>query len=127
MSRPASTRSLGALVALLALAACDNPGSPLNASGIGGGIGHADPALVTACTQHADQVYNQRNRAEIYTPQSSVNSPFSANYIPGMTDRGLSTQYAHESMIRDCVRNTGTETSRTVPPSDSTPGPVVRP
>jgi hypothetical protein len=127
MSRPA-LHPLGALLAVLAVAGCNNPESPLNATGgIGGGLGKANPAVVTACTQRADQVYDQRNRAEIYSPQSSVNSPYSANYIPGMTDRGLSTKYAHDSMIRDCVRNTGTETNRTVPPANSATGPVVRP
>ncbi len=111
---------LAALLACLSLAACQGGSVPLGSGGgigaIGGGLGNADAATRTACTQHAEQVYDLRNRAEIYTPQSSVNSPYSGNYNPGATERGLSDQYARNSMIRDCVRNTGTETSREVPP-----------
>ena len=124
---PARIGTAGLLFACLLLGACNFQGFPLNANGgIGGGIGNADPATRAACTQSAERVYNVRNRAEIYAPQSSVNAPFSANYGAGSTDRGLSDQYARDAMIRDCVRNTGTETNRAVPPAPGT-GPVVRP
>ncbi|MDR3536190.1 MAG: hypothetical protein P4L71_06790 [Acetobacteraceae bacterium] len=119
---------LAALFGCLALLACQNgsasPGGGIGS--IGGGLGNADAATRAACTQHAEQVYDQRNRAEIYMPQSSVNSPYSGNYNPGATDRGLSDLYARNSMIRDCVRNTGTETSRDVPPQQDS-GAVTRP
>ncbi len=116
-----------ALFACLAVAACQGSQAPLIAGGgIGGGIGPTDASTRAACAQHAEEVYNQRNRADIYAPQSSVNAPYSANYNPGSTDRGLSEQFAHSAMIRDCVRNTGTETNRDVPPPPST-GAVNRP
>ena len=119
---------LGILSACLLLGGCNYQGLPLNANGgIGGGLGNADPATRAACTQSAERVYNVRNRGDIYAPQSSVNAPFSANYGAGSTERGLSDQYAREAMIRDCVRNTGTETNRSVPPTPRTPSPVARP
>jgi hypothetical protein len=108
----------------LALAGCQGDPPPPIASG--GATSRSDAATQAACRQHADQVYDQRNRGDIYAPQSSVNTPFSANYNPGVTTRGLSDLYSRESLIRDCVRNTGTETNRTVAPSPGT-GAVVRP
>ena len=47
------------------------------------------------------------------TRSAAANSPYSANYTPGVVDRGLPQRYGHENMVRDCVRNTGTETDRT--------------
>jgi hypothetical protein len=127
MRRAVPISSLAALLACAVLAGCgDNPQAPLVARGIGGGIGSTDASTLAACDQHADQVYDQRNRADIYQPQSSVNSPFSGNYVPGITNRGLSDQYARNAMIRDCVRNTGTQTSRSVPVPPSTE-PAIKP
>jgi hypothetical protein len=127
MSRRLPAAMSVGLLACLALAACDNPRSPFEfgSRGIGGGLGNADPATRVACTERAEQIYNQRNRADIYTPQSSINAPFSGSYQPGTTDHGLSDRYAQDAMIRDCVRNTGTETGRVLP-SAPEPGPAVR-
>jgi hypothetical protein len=109
--------------ACLMLAACqDAPAPPVAANG----AGRSDAATQAACRAHADQVYDERNRADIYAPLSSVNTPYSANYTPGVTNRGLADLYARDSLIRDCVRNTGTETSRDVPPPPAT-GAVNRP
>ena len=36
----------------------------------------------------------------------------SSNYVPGMPDRRLADLHEHQELINDCVRNTGTETSR---------------
>ena len=76
------------------------------------GQARADAETVAACREHADEVYNRNNRDTIYTI-SNRDAPYSANYTPGVTDRGLSQLFAHDSMVRDCVRNTGTETNRT--------------
>ena len=57
---------------------------------------------------------NQRNRQyrdQIYTITNTA-VPFSAAYAPGVTDSGLAARYAHDNMVSDCVRNTGTETDR---------------
>jgi hypothetical protein len=113
------------LVLLLSvLAACDGP-APLPASG----QARADAQTVAACRQRADDVYNMRHRDTIYAPPSDVNTPFSANYAPGSEDRGLSQLFERDSMMSDCVRNTGAEGNRTpeqgAPPPP--PGPVARP
>lgn len=127
MSRPALCALPVGLLACVLVVGCENPRLPFNlgSGSIGGGIGNADPGTRAACTQRADQIYNQRNRAAIYAPQSSVNAPFSANYLPGRPDSGLSDRYAYDAMIRDCVRNTGSETSRDTPPAPAN-RPVAR-
>ena len=71
----------------------------------------ADAATLAACREHANEVYDRTHRDTIYTI-SNRDSPFSANYQPGVTDRGLSQLFSQQNMVRDCVRNTGTETSR---------------
>ena len=106
MSRP-----MVVLLPMLILAQCTPP--PLV------GQSRADAETLAACRGHADEVYNRTRRDSIYTI-SSRDTPFSANYTPGVTDRGLAQRFDHEKLIRDCVRNTGTETNRStsdVPPS----------
>ncbi len=109
---------------LALLAACAAPGPQP-----GSGQARADAATVAACRQRADEVYNMRHRDTIYAPPSDVNTPFSANYAPGEEDRGLSQVFERDSMMSDCVRNTGVEGDRT--PEQGTlpagPGPVARP
>ena len=90
-----------------ALAACAGPSR--------GPQAEADAATRAACQQRAEQVYDQQNRAEIYSPQSQVNTPYSANYAPASSGRGLSDLFVHERMVSDCVRNTGTGTERSPP------------
>lgn len=87
----------------VALSACGAPQ---------GGQAQADAATRAACQQRANQAYDQQNRGEIYSPTANVNTPFSANYLPGQADRGLSDLFAHDRMINDCIRNTGTGTER---------------
>ena len=86
------------------------------------GQARADAATLAACREHADAVYDRNNRDTIYTI-SSRDTPYSANYTPGVTDRGLAQRFDHENMVRDCVRNTGTETDRapTPEPAPTTP------
>jgi hypothetical protein len=89
------------------------------------GQAQADSQTRAACEKRANQVYDQQNRAEIYSPQSQVNSPYSANWTPDVTNRGMSDLFAHDRLVSDCVRNTGTGTDRTVPtavsPTAATP------
>jgi hypothetical protein len=113
-----SSLRLGMLMTcLVALSACEAPPT--------GGQARADAATRTACEQRANQVYDQQNRGEIYSPQSQVNTPYSANYAPAGTDRGLSELFAHDRMVSDCVRNTGTGTDRS--PSAPPAVPLVAP
>ncbi len=102
-----NSRQLAAITLSLALAGCTSGGG-----GTGSGNSLTDAQTRAACRQRADQVYEQQNRGAIYSPQSGVNTPSSASYAPGVTDRGLADLFAHDTMIRDCVRNTGAETDR---------------
>ncbi len=103
------------LLPALALAHCAPPPPPT-------GQARADAATLSACREHADQVYDRNNRNSIYTI-TNRDLPFSGNYVPGVTDRGLAQRYARDNMVRDCVRNTGTETDRspTTSPPPATP------
>jgi hypothetical protein len=92
------------LLPALGLAYCAPPPPPT-------GQARADAATLAACREHADQVYDRNHRDTIYTI-SNRDLPFSSNYNPGVTDRGLAQRYARDNMVRDCVRNTGTETDR---------------
>jgi hypothetical protein len=89
------------------LAGCAQP--PLT------GQAAADAQTRAACRQRADQAWEVQNRAQIFAPSSTVNSPYSTNYLPGDTNKGLSELFAHDRMVSDCVRNTGTGTDRTPP------------
>lgn len=76
------------------------------------GQAQADAETQAACRQRAEEVYNQQNRAQIYSPSPSVNTPYSANYLPNQTDRGLSQLFVHDKMVSECVRNNGTGAER---------------
>lgn len=102
--------SIGLLLGAIALSGCD--GAPPS------GQARADAATQAACRQRAEQAYEQQNRGQIYSPQSQVNMPYSANYVPDVPNRGLSDVFAHDRMVSDCVRNTGTGAQRP-PPSPS--------
>ncbi len=76
------------------------------------GQSQADAETRAACRARAEEAYDVQNRAEIYSPAVPVNTPYSANYVPGMSDRGLSDLFVHERMVSDCIRNTGTGAER---------------
>jgi len=104
----------GALVlsaCCLGLAACSFGGPPP-----GSATSRANAEALAACRDRAEQVYVQQNRPAIYSPQIAVNTPSSGAYAPGVTNRGLADLYARDTMIRDCMRNTGTETDRGLAP-----------
>lgn len=100
-----STGFVRALPLLLALSACAPPPPPT-------GQARADAATLAACREHASQVYDRQNRDTIYTI-TNRDTPFSSNYTSGVIDSGLAQRYANENLVRDCVRNTGTESNRT--------------
>lgn len=104
------------LLPLLGLAYCAPAPPPV-------GQARADAATRAACREHANEVYNRRYRDQIYTI-TNRDVPFSAGYAPGVTDQGLAARYAHDNLVNDCVRNTGTETDRSAaytPDATSTP------
>ncbi len=82
----------------------------------------ADAALRSACREHADAVYDRNNRDQIYRI-GTRDTPYSGQYNAASIDAGLSQRYAHQNLIRDCIRNTGTETDRTEPGPNATPQP----
>jgi hypothetical protein len=92
------------ILPLLALSQCAPAPPPA-------GQARADAETLAACRQHADDVYNRQYRDQIYSI-NNPNVPYSANYTPGVTDRGLAARFTHDNMVTDCVRNTGTETDR---------------
>jgi|KBSSwiStaDraftv2_1062776.scaffolds.fasta_scaffold1760105_2 hypothetical protein len=89
---------------LLALPQCSPPPPPV-------GQARADAATLAACRERADAVYDRNHRDTIYTINSQ-NSPFSGGYLPAPVNQGLSDRFGRDNMVRDCVRNTGTETDR---------------
>ena len=107
-----------ALLCVTTLCACaDGAGAPLSGQAL------ADSQTRSACRDRVNAAFEVRDRAQIYAPQSQVNTPYSASYLPDVEDRGLSDQYEHDKMLSDCVRNTGTGSERTAPP----PAPAVKP
>jgi hypothetical protein len=75
-----------------------------------------------ACRQRAEQIYSQQNRGDIYRPPAAVNTPYSAGYMAGVSDRGLSDVFAHDRVVDDCVRNAGTGEQRSEVPVTPAPG-----
>lgn len=100
--------SIGALLSVVALSACQAPPS--------GGQAQADAQTRAACRARAGQIYDEQNRGKIYSPPPAVNTPYSSNYTPDVTDRGLSDLFAHDRMMNDCIRNSGTGAEISPPP-----------
>ncbi|HEY1412743.1 MAG TPA: hypothetical protein VGF36_11420 [Rhodopila sp.] len=107
MTCPRLVAPIGILLGALALAGCN--GAPPY------GQAQADAETRAACQQRAEQAYEQQNRAQIYSPPPTVNTPYSANYTPSIPNRGLSDLFVHDRSVSDCIRNTGTGGDRTVP------------
>ncbi len=101
------------LLPMLALVQCSPPPPPV-------GQARADAATLAACREHADAVYDRNHRDTIYA-NSNRDAPFSGSYAPRTVDAGLSQRYGRENMVRDCVRNTGTETDRSGTTAPATP------
>ncbi len=95
------------VVCAASLSACDTP-TPSS------GDAKADAAVLQACRQRANEVYDRRNRAEIYAPQYGGNSPLSGGYTDVGINRGLSAQFSFEQMVRDCVRQSNVSGERAI-------------
>ena len=95
--------ALAAAPALLLAAAC-SPAPQTSQQ-------RADQAVIAACRQRAEEVYQRQNRAQLYQSGNSV-TPYSAAPTTGLPTQGLSTLYAHDQLVEDCIRNTGTQTQR---------------
>lgn len=116
-SPAAARRRWIVLAGLTMLAACAGGGGsqPLSVT---------DRDTAAACRQQANNTYAIQNRDQIYR----IQDPFSPQSGTGLTDlptRGLSDQFAQERMVQDCIRNTGTETSRTQGSSGTSAAPAA--
>jgi hypothetical protein len=107
-----------ALLCAMALSACANGGGAPSS-----GQALADSQTRQACRDRVNSAFEVRNRAQIYAPQSQVNTPYSGSYLPDQDDRGLSDQFEHDTMLSNCIRNTGTGEERSTP----APVPVAKP
>jgi hypothetical protein len=109
---------------LLALAACSaGPMGGASDSAVGpsgpASTGGADLATQQACRQRVNEMYEVRNRGDIYSSNSSVNTPYSASYQSGVPTRGLSNQFAYDESLAECEHNTanGAEGPTVAPPA----------
>jgi hypothetical protein len=99
------------LTALSSCSAGPMGGSSGGVVGPSGMAAQGQPSLEAqqACRQRANEIFDQRNRSDIYSAEPSVNTPFSANYQPNALSRGPSGQFAYEQTVADCERG-GTST-----------------
>ncbi len=134
MSRAAFPRSLalGAAQGLaLLLSAC-------SAGSMGGSAptvepngvvidGSTDLATQQACRERVNEMYNIRERGEIYAPASAVNTPYSSNYEAGVPSRGLSNQFAYGQSLAECERNARNGSGPTLTPAAPPASPPAAP
>ena len=121
-------RSLATGLAMLVLTACSagslNPGGGVSSDAVGpsGTAAERRTALETqqACRDRANTIVDEQRRPDIYAPNSSLNTPFSANFQPDVPSRGLPAQFAYEKTEADCERNAGTGAGTT----DTVPSPL---
>lgn len=66
----------------------------------------ADQAKVAACRAETDRAYRVRDRIAQFRPEQR-DSPFSSNYSPGNTARGLGELFGRDQMEEQCLRNQG--------------------
>ncbi len=111
----------------LLLAGCTNDTAPSTTTS---SEARANAATVAACRERGEALYERQNRDTIYSI-SSRDTPYSANYTPGVMDRGLPARFGYDRSVRDCIRNTGTQTDRsdTAPatPAPTSPTPAMAP
>jgi hypothetical protein len=94
-----------ACLTLLAMSGCGYSTPPRS---------HTDEATIAACRKYAAEVYNERNRGEIYSVDQT-GLPYSASHLAGNQTNTLAEQYANEKLIEDCIRNTGPGIDRDSP------------
>jgi hypothetical protein len=120
MSRAILVRLLAPGLAILALSACSG-GASSDAVGPSGTAAQGETSLQTqqACRQRVNETFEKQNRPEIYAANSSLNSPFSANFQPNVASRGLAGQFSYERSVTDCEHNaaTGPDVETVAPPT----------
>lgn len=113
-------------LAMLALTGCSagSSGPSANAVGPSGDAGRLSAARETqdACRARANELYDRRDRAEIYTASPWNNTPYSSAYQSGISSRGLARQFDYERTRLECETITGTGADRTpAPPAAPAP------
>lgn len=120
---------------MLALTACS--AGPLGGSGSGGDVvgpsgmaseGPTDLATQQACRQRVNEMFEIRDRGDVYAANPTTNTPYSANSSVGVPSHGLSNQFAYDQTVAECERNArnGTGPELIPPPVPSPSGPTGR-
>jgi hypothetical protein len=109
---PGGVALTGVLLALavLTLSACSaGPMGGTSSAAVGpsgtAAAGGADLATQQACRQRVNEMYEIRDRGDIYAANPSNNTPFSANSQVGVPSHGLSGQFAYDQSVAECERN----------------------
>lgn len=100
-----------------ALAACQQPSRP-----------PVSAAASSACRAEVDRVYAAQNRVDLST-RDQRDTPFAANYLPGVTSQGLGARYGRDNLLGSCLDNAGAATAAPARTgvSDANPGPTFSP
>jgi len=107
---------------LLALTSCGSAGDVGNLFA-GGGTAGSSLETQNACRERASEVYNVRDRGDIYAPASTVNTPSSSNYLAGDPTRGLSQQFEYGKIEAACEHD-NTEGASGIGAAPPTPAPA---
>ena len=59
-------------------------------------------AALNACRARADAVYNQQNRSAL-SERDQSETPFSTNYVSGITSAGLGARFARDNLVDQCT------------------------
>ena len=105
------------VLAMLTLPGCSAGPMGTSFSAVGPS-GDASRTAVTretqaACRGRVNEMYDRRNRAEIYAANPWNNTPYSSSYQSGISSRGLANQFDYERTRVECEANSGTGAERT--------------
>ncbi len=110
---PAPRAALLALLAAALLAGCapQRSAPPLGTAG----TPRVSAAQAAACRQRADEVHDRQNRADVYRSDiyagGTRDAMFSGTGSPGTGGVGLSSRFARDRMLADCLRGVGQATA----------------
>ena len=95
------TRALAALPLALLLAGCTFGGPPQ----------HADAVTAAECSRRADEIYGMRHPEQVFRQDTYTSSlrdaPLGTSGLMSNPSQGLSGQYEHGQIVRDCIDATG--------------------
>lgn len=88
-------RPLVVAFAALSLAGCYRPSGP-----------RPTAAAAAGCRAEVDRVFAAQNRGDL-TFRDQRDNPFSSDYFPGNTPRGLGSEYGRDNDYAACIANSG--------------------